>query len=319
VTERPNDPAWSAAPPDGAMEPERLAALLDGRLGDAERDALLAQLAVDDEDLALFAEAAAIQRELEEADEVAAVPGVLPLRPAARPARRVDRRWMAAAAVLAGVTLLPLTWRASQGGGAVREPSHAVALLENPSAGLPADFDNRPWSRTRGEGEVVTEEGRPARVGAYMVNLELAIRAGDADNTRLMAQRIAGLLTDANAAGTYAAHSLDPIIARPNAPAAALLPALEQASDGAADVLGADRYALGAWAEAARLAVARRDAAFFQEGRTRTTLESAGALLGDDEQARNAITTVRRASGSDAPDWAGLKKGTNSLLSAIAS
>lgn len=337
-----DEPGPAGTPLEGRADPQLLAVQVErGEAGDM---ALLAGLP--DDDFADFALAAAIQRELEAEDEASIpritpaeteaaipriepvvaeagdenedVPGVTPLRPAARPARRVDRRWLAAAAVLAGVTLLPLTWRASQG-GAVREPSHAVAMLENPSAGLPPGFeDDRPWSRTRG-GEVVSEEGRSARVGAYMVNLELAIRSGDAENTRLMANRIKGLLTDMSTSGTVAAGALNPITDRPDSPPAELLPVLEDASTQVAGALDADRYLLGAWAEAARLAVMRRDAAFFREARTRRTLEGAEALVGDDEGARAALTVIRNASEAGAPDWTGLSAAVGTLLRAIAS
>lgn len=326
MTERPNDPARSAAPPDGASDPERLAALLDGRLNEADRGALLAHLVDDDDDLALFAEAAAIQRELEAEDggtdegdaeapdPAAPEPGVIPFRRPARPARVLDRRWLAAAAMVAGVALAPVAWRASQG-GSVRAPSHAVALLENPSAGLPPGW-NSVWTPTRGAGEVVTEEGRPVRLGAYGVQLEVAVRARDAERTRGMADRIRALLADAPV-GTYASSRFDAIVERPDAPAAELLPILEEANRAAADVVDPDRYALGAWAEAARLAVARRDAAFFREGRTRRTLKSAEALVGDDEAARTALSAIRAASDSGAPDWASLGKNVDQLLAAI--
>lgn len=349
MTERPNDTAWSAAPPDGVTEPERLAALLDGRLGEAERDALLAQLAVDDDDLALFAEAAAIQRELEEADAAAIpriepeetgdeaenedVPGVLPLRrPAARPVRRVDRRWLAAAAVLAGVTLLPLTWRASQGGSAVREPSQAVAMLENPARGLPVGWMDQPgWSGTRGGGgpriepgadpalELRAEQIAAVRFGAQIVELELAVHARDTANTQLLAARIADGLRNLNTASSMAARNFDAIGERAGADPSELLPLVRDAGKAESLAVDADLFALGAWAEAARLAAARRDAAFFREGRTRRTLKGADALVVGNDSAQTAITAIRGASGSDAPDWAVLTKETGNLLRAIAS
>jgi hypothetical protein len=331
VTGRPNDPAWSAAPPDGAADPERLAALLDGRLGEADREALLVRLAHEDDDLALFAEAAAIQRELEAEDgrvhdedvedadhPRAPEPGVIPLRRPARPARVLDRRWVAAAAMVAGVALVPLAWRASQG-GAVREPSHAVAMLENPSAGLPAGWDDdRPWSRTRSRGEVTTEAGLAVRTGAYMVDIEIAARAGDAERTRSLAQRVALNLTEASTAGTMAAARLNEVADRAGAPAAELLPLVKAAGDAAADAVDPDRYALGAWAEAALLAAARRDAGFFREGRTRRTLESAEALVGDNEEARTALSAIRAALEAESVLWPELDGGLDELMRAVA-
>ncbi len=328
---------------EGRTDPQLLAVQIErGEAADME---LLAGLS--DDDFADAALAAAIQRELEEEDaaagiprmepataehEAASAPGVLPLRrPAARPARGLDRRWLAAAAVLAGVTLLPLSWRASQG-GAVREPSHAVALLENPSAGLPERWMDQPgWSGTRGGGgpqvepsadpalELRAEQVAAVRLGAQIVDLELAVRARDTANTQLLAARIAEGLRNRNTAGTVAAPSFDAIAERAGADPSELLPRVREASEPQLLAVDADRYALGAWAEAARLAAARRDAAFFREGRTRRTLDSAEALVGDDTTAKSALAEIRASSNSDAPDWGALQTATKNLLGAIAS
>jgi hypothetical protein len=318
VTQRPDDPAWSAPPADASPDAERMAALLDDRLRGAERDALLARLADSEEELALFADAAAIQRELEAEDEAAAVPGVLPLRRPARPARGVDRRLVLLAAVLAGVTLLPLAWRAGQG-GAVREPSQAVAMLENPAAGLPKDWVYTPaWSGTRGgQGDPLTDETLSVRMGAYMVNLELAVRARDAEQTRWVADRVASDLTNAGTSGTVVAGAFRRLSERAGASPAELLPVLEEAQDALDDAVDANRYALGAWAEAARLAAQRQDAAFFREARTRRTLARAEELVGDNPGAQAAIAKLRAALTSAGPDWTALGGATGQLLSAI--
>lgn len=334
MTQRTNDPAWSAAPLDGA-DPERLAALLDGRLSGAERDELLARLADQDEDLALFAEAAAIQRELEAEDGVGAdtpvhasaadaepadaEPGVIPLRRPEAARRGVDRRWLAVAAVVAGIALVPLAWRASQGGG-VREPAQAVAMLGNSSAGLPVGWnDNRPWSNTRGGADGLSDEARAARVGAWIVNLELAVRTRDAEATRQLVATIAAALTEANASGTYAASQFQALADRAGADPAELLPALHDASDAAADAVDEDRFALGAWAEAARFAAAGRDVAFFRDARTGRTLSEAEELVGDDEQAGPALAAIRAALGAESTQWPELETGTNNLLGALGS
>jgi hypothetical protein len=297
-------------------DPERLAALLDGRLSGAERDALLARLAADDEDLALFAEAAAVQRELEEADEAAAVPGVLPLRrPAARAARGLDRRWLAAAAVVAGLALLPMAWRATQG-GAVREPAQAVAMMEDQAAGLPPGWDVRPWSGTRGDGNPA-DDALSVQLGAFMVDLELAVRARNAEATRLLAQRIGLMLSAANTSGTVAASQFNALAERAGADPAELLPVLEDASELAADALDRDRYALGAWAEAARFAADRRDAAFFRDDLSRRTLDRTEELVEDDEEAQAAIAAIRASLEAESILWPELEGGLDGLMRAV--
>lgn len=317
MTQRPNDPAWSPAPMAGAPDPERLAALLDERLSGAERDELLARLADSDEDLAVFGEAAAIQRELEAEDEASAsaVPDELARRRAARPARGLDRRWMAAAAVVAGLALLPLAWRASQS-GPVREPAQAVAMLEDPAAGLPPGWEVRPWSDTRGGGNAA-DDALSVQLGAFMVDLEIAVRARDADATQLLSDRIALSLSEASTSGTLAARYFSEITQSAGAPPAELLPALEEASDAAAMAVDADRFALGAWMEAARFAAARRDAAFFREARTRRTLARAEELVEDDEEARTALAAIRASLDAESILWPELETGLNRLMRAV--
>lgn len=336
MTQPTNDPAWS-----GTVDPERLAALLEGRLEGAQRDELLARLAEDEEDLALFAEAAAIQRELEaedgrvhdagesdadaedteDAHPPATEPGVIPLRRPARPARVLDRRWLAAAAMVAGLALIPFAWRATQG-GAARGPSEYVAMLGNPSEGLPPKWlDDTLWPVTRGGGVTLEEQTLAVRTGARMVGLEVAARAGDAESTLLLAGNVASDLETTTAGiGTIAAKGLEPLIDRAGAgaPAPELVTALQDAQGSVADAVDADWYALGAWTEAARLAAARRDTEFFRDRRTRRTLERADELVGNDEEARAALSTIRASLRAEPVRWPNLESALRSLLAAVA-
>jgi hypothetical protein len=305
------EPRNTAVPPDPGTDWERMALQIEGRLPDGAGylDGL------SDEDLAIFADAAAATRELEAEDA-----GVLPLR---RPARRspwLDRRWMAAAAVIAAIALVPLATRGMRG-GAVRGPSEAVAMLDQPAAGLPAGYDERPWGTTRGGRPTGTDEradnARAARLGAYGVDLELAVRARDAEQTRLLVGRIVSELGEVTG-GSSVAGLFTGVAERAGAPPAELLSDVEEANEAAAGFVDGARYALGAWAEAARFAAMRQDAAFFQSARTRRTLAKAEEVLAEDEQARTALTAIRAASGSDAPDWARLQEAVNELLRAIA-
>lgn len=312
----PRDEPGPAGPPlEGRTDPQLLAVQVErGEAGDME---LLAGLS--DDDFADFALAAAIQRELEEQDAAAATPGVLPFARPERPRRGLDRRWMAAAAVVAGLALVPMAWRATQGGGPVRDPAQAVALLENPSAGLPADWvDNPAWSVTRGGSDPLVDQPLSVRTGADMVALEVAVRARDAEDTRRIAQRVSLTLTEASTVGSVAARSLDPLVERAGAPPADLLSALEEASESVADAVDGDWFAVGAWTEAARLAAARRDAAFFREERTRRTLERVEDLVEDNESARAAVAAIRDAIGATPLLWPELEGALGNLMKAVA-
>lgn len=378
MRDRRDEAPWAADPPDGAADPERLAALLDGRLDGAERDALLARLADHDDDLALFAEAAAIQRALEEedaaagmadaslphivpaatgddglalhagaaavpralkeedaaagaspyaapvavsaaprpsadgVDETAEEPDVIPLR---RPAPRLNRRLALLAAVLAGVTLLPLAWRAARP-GAISSPTEAVAMLESRDAGVPPGMEPRPWGTTRGGGDPLVERSMSARVGAYAVDLELAIRAGDEENRRIFANDAMSALDSATAMAQYGFRFLaEPM----NAGRDEQLSQLQSAMELATQFLDEEFVALGGWAEAARFAAERRDAEFFHSRRTARTLEKAEPLLADSEAGRSALARIGTARAADPPDWPALTSAVNELIRAIAS
>ena len=317
MKDRPTEPSWSADPPGGGADPERLAALLDGRLAGAERDDLLAQLAASEDDLALFAEAAAIQRELEAENEAkAAGPAVLPLRPVAPVRRGVGRRVLALAAVLAGVALLPFAWRASR---PVQEPGQAVAMLQDPAGRLPDGWVDRPaWSVTRGgPGGTQPEPRRAVRLGARMVDLEVAIRSGDVANTRVLAMQVAEALRSVSASGAISAVLFDAIAIRAYLPPAELLPLLEAESRSAALDVEAEWFALGAWTEAARLAADRGDAEFFRERRSRRTLVLAAKLGAYNPATRSAVASIRAALASDTPAWPELKDGLDRLMYAV--
>ena len=61
---------------DATPDPERIARLLDGQLGEREREALLAELAASDDGLELLGDAAALLREMEDAGDLPADPPV---------------------------------------------------------------------------------------------------------------------------------------------------------------------------------------------------------------------------------------------------
>ena len=328
-----NDASWAADPLTGRSLEEEMAIQIER--GHADGAGFLDGLS--DEDRAEFALALEVQAELEAQDATAGVPGVpdaagseptlqvapapepgvIPLRrPEPRP-RRLSPQWVALAAVLAGVMLLPFAWRTMQG-GAVRYPSQAVAMLENPAAGLPADWVNQtpPWGQTRGGGDSAADQARSVRLGMNMVQLELAIRARNAAETELLADRAALLLGNVTAGGLVT-PALRQIKEQAGGDPSALLPQVEEANETAASLLEGDWFSLGAWAEAARLAAARQEVGFFREARTRGTLDRAEELVGDNEEARTAITSIRASLEGDAPDWARLVPAVNQLLAEI--
>lgn len=296
------------------VDPERLAALLDGRLDERERAEVLARLAASEEDFEAYVDAIAVTRELEAGDEAE---GVTPLRP---PGRRWWQRpgghWLAIAAVLAGIALAPWLWTRASGPD-LRDPGRYVALLEAEGAGLPAGWDRTPWAVTRGPGDPLTPEARAVRLGVRLTELELAARAGDPAAAAL-AGEIVALLEEVRGAGPVAAIYGE-VRRRAGEPAETLKPLLEQGRKAVAQVAGEEMVALGAWAEAARVAAARRDAEFFRSRESREMLGRAGGLPGVGEPARAAVGRIRAAlEGGGAMDWNAVEQGATELLRVLA-
>lgn len=301
---------------------ERIAALLDGRLGARERDELLARLAESDDDLALLADAAAVSGELEEegagteparadGDEVA---GVVPLHTRRRP---WARRALAVAAVAAGLAVVPLLWMQRGGRGADADAT-PVVLLAADGAGLPAGWEARPWGTTRGAGDPLTEPARAVRVGALLTDLELAVRGRDPAAARL-AGEVALLLDAIPAAGPVAARYYD-IEERAGEAPERLLPLLAAGRGEAATMVGAERMEVGEWAEAGRIAAASRDAAFFRAPETAEAFGRAAAVAGLPAEARDALERLRLATGEGGePEWEVLARDLATVLGVLGS
>lgn len=320
---------------------EELAALAEGMLSGPDRERVVERIDASDELADVYADAAAALRELEAEDgirvadedgagepegtdaadaEPAAGTPVTPLRPpstARRGWRSAPARWMALAAVLAGVLLVPLAL--SRRGGDPGDPGRLVALLEHRGTGLPADYDRRPWSVTRGAGDPLTDEARAARLGALLVDLELAVAGRQVEQTRLLAMQVRAHLEDVPAAGPIAAVYAD-VERRAGEDPEALTGLLREGRSSVAAMLPEEHFALGAWAEAARMAAARRDAEFFASSASRRALDRAIESPALDADARAAAERLRartERARAATPDWPALAAGIDELLHAI--
>lgn len=335
---------------DPTLDARRMAALLDGRLGADARQQMLGALAASDEALDTYADAAAVLAELEREGVVTAVAPVaddgagpvvekasVASIAAARARRRHAARWRVPrwAALAAGIAVMvavpALWWRARPGadiGTAPPTPDAVapapngmpsyVALLapEARAAGLPAGWEGRPWRTTRGAGDPLTPEARGVRVGARLTDMELAVAAGDAAAARGTAAEVAALLDEVPgggaAAAAYRALGGSGMLSV-GAPGAA---ALARARRDAALVAGAGDVALGAWLEAARVAAARRDAAFFQTAESRAALGRVRGSGGVETQ--GAADRVAAAAGREPPAWERLGAELTMLLRTLA-
>jgi hypothetical protein len=319
------------------MDNNDLARFLDHTLAEEEHGRAVTHLSVSDEDAELLADAAYMLRELEAEDGTVADDGedtshphgdaadtgtdakVIPLRPPStartRP-RRVPVRWLALAAVLAGVLLVPLALSRSRGPAG---PGEFAALLTSRDAGLSADWVNRPpWRATRGNASVAERNALSARVGATNVDLDVAIQARQAEQTVVLAERIAEWLERSPESGAaFAARYYREIAASASEEPKQLATSLAEARKFEAGVLDEDYMSLGAWAEAARIAAERRDAPFFHARASQKMLDRAASLPSLGEDSRPLIEAIRAAAQADQPDWTVLSEKTRELLSQI--
>ncbi|HEX6042472.1 hypothetical protein [Longimicrobium sp.] len=300
---------------------ERLAALLEGRLEGPERDELLAYLATADEDFHVFAKTAAVLREMEEEEAAARAQKAgeqvkLPARETLPPSvtgRR--RRWGASRvivpAVLAGLAALVIFVAP----GRTPAAGSPVAMAQSLGQGLPEGWtDHVPWTPERGDTER-EQNTRAVQSGARLVDLTLAIRAGDPAEIKHLAE-------DLLARSGVADVPSNPLrqIANQAGDSAALPPLLEQAYGRLTAQLDPAYLQLGGWTEAALLAAHYRDVRFFRSGDTRAMLARAERLTRDVPEGHQAVGRIERAvAGDETPNWPTLTTDLETLMNAIAS
>jgi hypothetical protein len=251
---------------------EQIAALLDGRLDARQRAEVLARLGESEAAMEAFADAAAVVQ-----------------------APRASHWRLAGLALAASVLLAVALISVLRSRQAIsRDPGQFIASLPPGISGMPSGWNGTPWSVTRGEGEQLTAEARASRIGARLVDLDVASRSGDSSASRI-ATDIASLLDPLPASAPVAAiyRALSGSMSR-GAQRDSLL-AIGRAA--ATDMAGADAVELGAWTEAARLAAAQHDSAFFRSAASREMLPRVGVRIPaadraiNWESAEDALTT----------------------------
>lgn len=272
------------------LDPELIAALIDGRLGAAERAALLAEVDASDEAFDLLVGAAAAVRSL---DVSAGAPAASARSSAGRRWRSGAKPWLALAAGIAGIALAPWGWARLRGDDT--DPGRFAASLQPSELRIAEVTRSRPWSATRGAGSSLATPARAARIGALVTDVDLTIRArpsvareSNALTTQLLGELI-GLLEQTPGGGAGAAayrnvreHATDPNVGT--------LTAAARAAAVGIDPLMVD---LGAWAEAALYATATGDTAFFTSRSTGRLIDRAAGSSRLSETARAAVAAVQ--------------------------
>jgi len=234
---------------DERIGAETLAAFLDGKLDPMERSKVLRILAEHPEEYEAFSEAAHAAAALADS-------GVLPID--AR--KRRARRWVVAipALIAAGIAAVVVVPRL--GGGDALSPAHLAGRLKLAAVAgngslamkLGENWDQPGWSITRGAGPELAEPARAFRLGARATDVAIALRARDTTALRLVGDELVGLLGGMDAGGPAAA------LYRNILASGASTSARSQKEAGEAlRILVGDSpwYELGAWSEAARVAL----------------------------------------------------------------
>ncbi|HEX2093138.1 MAG TPA: hypothetical protein VHG28_12075 [Longimicrobiaceae bacterium] len=295
---------------DPTTEAERLAALLDGRLDAKQRAEVLERLTASEEAFEAYVDAVAVMRELESDD----TPGVIPLHATTpRPWwRRPGAHWLALAALVAGAALAPWMWsrvRTVDPG----DPNRFVESLEERGGRLPGEWDGRPWGTTRGGEDAVSDPARAVRLGARLVDLDLAVRTRDRRTTEIAAD-VAALLEGVPGA-RFVADEYRELGERAGEPPEPLLTVLERGWDDVGGMVDRDRFEMGAWVEAGRIAAARRDAGFFRSRTTRAVLNRFAGDASLEEPVRAIVGRVRTSLDREGPpDWGTLQRDLTELL-----
>lgn len=286
------------------VDPELLAALLDGRLDAEARARALASLAESPEMLEAYADAIAVRAELDATPVGAAAPASAAAQPHAsrrryRPAFLISLS--AAAAIVVGALLIRGPHSTAE--PALGGPLATLALLSG--AGAEAPIPPNAWPASRGGDDSLGVGGRSVRVGAAITELGIQLTAGDAD-AAATARRIASLLDALPAASVAGQRFRDLADRRPGA-------SLSSAVDAAGQFLRPRELRVGTWLAALRLAAARNDSAFVAAS-ARSGLADLRMLATDAPALRPSVDSLAGALGAATPDRASVDAAAVRLL-----
>jgi hypothetical protein len=307
------------------IDPEKLAAFLDGTLNEAEREEVLRQLARSRRAFETLAGAAAILTEID--DQSKAVRRNSWLRAVPGSTRWLVQRGMLLGAVMLVVGVTAAVVRAKLG----TRPGNPVALAESVAESLtavepgdaarrlPRGWPDPVWSVVRSDAfpidpRVIDDEASAFRIGIRIVTLEFAWRY-DAVLAESIGQELIGLLESIDGA--------TPMAARYRALVSGASTAEEQRAavrDLRIILLDSPWFDLGAWTEAARLAALAEAGRFFDTRVSRSALQSAASRLkAHRANRRPAPAALERIveltrGGVAASEWVGLRSALASMI-----
>jgi hypothetical protein len=176
------------------VDPETLAALLDGKLSSEERARVLARLAKSEREYEDLLETAALVGEMNANPSIGTAPSAPPValvRDTSVPPSARKRSWLRPTLVGPIIVAASLVVVAVLRAKTHRNPDAALFAVIESAAGterLPAD-----WPRTRGTRDVIAPEALSFRLGATFTDLDLAIAATDSVSMRAISSNLADL------------------------------------------------------------------------------------------------------------------------------
>jgi hypothetical protein len=292
---------------EAQIDPEQLAAFLDGTASATERDAVLQEIASSGRAYAEFVEAAALIREMEPALTVASGGEVKPSEERTADSGSRRRGYIVSLALLAACLALFFGVRRFRShNGDVIQLAQATQPSGPTGAGsiaktLGVGWDEPGWSVTRGAETTRGTTERAFRAGLRFAQMEFAVNARDSVATGVAATRLEALLSDIGGSAPVSARlyqmsqpsSFGDVASR--ARLASQLRDLLEASD---------RFNLGVWTGAAQISATNGQTSFFSaDGEALAQLTT---LLAASPQPQNqwlavteALKEVRRAGNQD--------------------
>jgi hypothetical protein len=292
---------------EAELDPQDIAALLESGLDSPRRAELIERLAASPANAALLADAVALGAELD----------------ASALAKRSNNlfrtiRWLAVAAGIAAIGILGWLFMPGQSDGSMPAARYAFQLAQRSSISAPpASWAAQPRPVYRGRAPEGSDAARDARIGALLVDLNIALRTGDqraSDYARAIANLIDGMDSKqlpGPAVGLFR-EIADSSVVLPSRAAALLQSSTELRMPGDDEQVRA-----GAWLEAARLAAAVRDSAFF---RAKSNIEELRKLTGAAAlplDARQHLHVTDSALAAPRPAWPVIQAQFDSALLAV--
>lgn len=318
------EPAVDAGPHPSI---EEIAALIDGRLAEAERDRVAGHLADCAECYELFVETASFQQEEAEAADdpvVVPFPGRKKRMSPFGDSQRLGRVARLAAAVAAVLLVGVVGVRLYQGS---QTPEMIVADLVEPLRGKVDAGDLYGWKTYRGPGDVSEFSKVSFVLGGSLVDLRVSMESGDRAKAQQLLDQLSTLMYELSRPDTERATAYTRIAEqiKNGADPRTLVDEVEalEGPFGEGGIYLTDEFdpsflAFGKWAEAGRLSAVARSPAFFEDRDTWRFLDR----LREDEAARlepvaeqlDLVESTARGEDLGAAEYESLEKAFGTII-----